>query len=213
MKPCLRILLTDDHDLMRFGTRRFLETTFPGTVVEEARNARETLELVRQRRWDLLLLDLGLPDKHGLDILRDLKQARPELRVLVLSATGEDEFAVPALNAGADGFVAKTEAIRDLPQAMEKVMAGGKYLSLELADKLASRFLSKSVGLPHESLSERELQVLRLLATGRSATAISVTLSLSVKTVSTYRARLLEKMNLHSNAELIRYALDHRLVE
>jgi len=198
---------------MRLGSRRFLEGTFKGALIEEAQNAKQTLELVRQKPWDLLLLDLSLPDKNGLDILQDIKHAQPDLPVLVLSGTGEDEFAVPALNAGASGFVSKTNAAQELPRAIQKVLGGGKYVSPALADKLALGVLSKETGPLHESLSEREFQVLRLTATGQSAKAIAATLCLSVKTVSTYRARLLEKMHMQSNAELTRYALKHHLVE
>lgn len=213
MKPRLRILVTDDHDLMRLGTRHFLELTFKGALVEEAQNAKQTLDFVRQKPWNLLLLDLSLPDKNGLDVIHDIKLAQPDLPVLVLSGAGEDEFAVPALNAGASGFVAKTSAVQELPRAIQKVLGGGKYVSTALAEKLALGFLSKSSGPLHELLSEREFQVLRLIATGQSATAIAATLSLSVKTVSTYRVRLLEKMNMDSNAELTRYALKQHLVE
>ena len=212
MKTRLRVLVTDDFDLMRFGLRRFLDVTFKGALVEEAVNGKQTLEFVRQKPWDLLLLDLSLPDKNGLDILQDIKDAQPDLPVLVFSGLGEDEFAVAALHAGASGFVAKSSSVQELTLAIEKVLAGGKYVSPALADKLALNFLSKSTGPLHESLSEREFQVLRLIATGQSATTIAATLSLSVKTISTYRARVLEKMQMHSNAELTRYALKHHLV-
>lgn len=209
----LRILVADDHELVRRWLRAHLESAFKGALVQEAQNARQTLELVRQKPWDVLLLDLGLPDRNGLDILRDIKHARPNLPVLVLSGSGEDEFAVPALNAGASGFVSKAGPVQELTPAIQKVMGGGKYVSPALADKLALNFLSKSTGPLHESLSEREFQVLRLIATGQSATTIAATLCLSVKTVSTYRARLLEKMHMQSNAELTRYALKQHLVE
>jgi len=212
MKTRLRVLVTDDFDLMRFGLRRFLDVTFGGALVEEAVNGKQTLDFVRQKPWDLLLLDLSLPDKNGLDILQDIKDAQPDLPVLVFSGLGEDEFAVAALHAGASGFVAKSSSVQELTLAIEKVLAGGKYVSPALADKLALNFLSKSTGPLHESLSEREFQVLRLIATGQSATTIAATLSLSVKTISTYRARVLEKMQMHSNAELTRYALKHHLV-
>ena len=212
-KARLRILVADDHELVRRGLRAHLESSFKGALVQEAENARQTLELVRQKPWDVLLLDLGLPDRNGLDILQDIKLARPNLPVLVLSGLGEDEFAVPALNAGASGFVSKTGPVQELTAAIQKVLAGGKYVSPALADKLALGFLSRSTGPLHESLSVREFQVLRLIATGQSATTIAATLCLSVKTVSTYRARLLEKMHMNSNAELTRYALKQHLVE
>jgi two-component system invasion response regulator UvrY len=209
----LRILVADDHEMVRRWLRTHLESSFKGALIQEAQNARQTLELVRQKPWDVLLLDLGLPDRNGLDILKDIKHAQPNLPVLVLSGSGEDEFAVPALNAGASGFVSKTGPVKELTPAIQKVMGGGKYVSPALAGKLALSFLSKSTGPLHESLSEREFQVLRLIATGQSATTIAATLCLSVKTVSTYRARLLEKMHMQSNAELTRYALKQHLVE
>ena len=212
MKTKLRVLVTDDFDLMRFGLRRFLEVTFKGAQVEEAVNGKQTLEFARQKPWDLLLLDLSLPDKNGLDILQDIKHAQPDLPVLVFSGMGEDEFAVAALNAGASGFVTKASSVKELTLAIQKVLAGGKYVSPALADKLALNFLSKSSGPAHQSLSEREFQVLRLMAAGQGATAIAAAMSLSVKTISTYRARLLEKMGMHSNAELTCYAFKHHLV-
>ena len=213
VKLRLRILVVDDFDMMRFGLRRFLEATFKGALIEEAQTAQRTLDLVRQQPWDLLLLDLVLPDKNGLDILHDLKLAQPDLPVLIFSGSGEDEFAVAALNAGASGFVTKGTPTPELLEAIHKVLGGGKYLSATLADKLAQGFLSKQTGPLHESLSEREFQVLRLIAAGQSATAIAATLALSVKTVSTYRGRLLEKMLMHSNAELTRYAIKQNLVK
>ena len=213
MKAQLRFLVADDHELIRLAVRAHLNSNFKDAHVEEAQNARQTLELVRQKPWDLLLLDISLPDKSGLDILQDLKLAQPDLPVLVLSGLGEEEFAVPALDAGASGFVSKTGPVQELNQAIQKVLGGGKYVSPALADKLALNFLSKSTGPRHESLSVREFQVLRLIATGQSATTIAATLCLSIKTVSTYRARLLEKMLMRTNAELTRYALKNRLVE
>jgi len=156
--------VADDYDLMRLGLRRFLEVTFKGALIEEAADGKQTLDFVRQKPWDLLLLDLSLPDKHGLDILQDIKQARPELPVLVFSGMGEDEFAVAAVNAGASGFVSKGSSIQELTLAVQKVLAGGKYVSPALANKMALGFLSKSPGPLHQSLSEREFQVLRLTA-------------------------------------------------
>jgi two-component system, NarL family, invasion response regulator UvrY len=208
----LRILLADDHDLMRLGSRRFIEAAFENAQVEEAQTARQTLDMVMQQSWDLLLLDLGLPDKNGLDILRDIKLAQPNLPVLVFSGAGEDEFAVAALHAGASGFLPKALPAQELAQAIKKVLAGGTYLTPTLADKLALASLSKTSGPLHESLSEREFQVLRMIASGHSATAIAASLSLSVPTVSTYRARLLRKMGMSSNAELTHYAIKQRLV-
>lgn len=198
---------------MRLGVRRFLETTFKGVLITEAGNAKQALDFVRQKPWDLLLLDLGLPDKNGLEVLQDIKNLQPDLPVIVFSGMGEEEFGVAAINAGASGFVTKTSAVQELPRAIQKVLDGGKYVSPALAERLALGFLSKSQGPLHESLSPREFQVLRLMATGQSATAIASELSLSVKTVSTYRARLLEKMHMHSNAELTRYALKQHIVE
>lgn len=205
--------MTDDHELVRRWLRTLLASACKGALVQEAQTARQTLELVRQEPWDLLLLDLGLPDRNGLDILQDIKHARPNLAVLVLSGLGEDEFAVPALKAGANGFVSKAGPVQELSLAIRKVMGGGKYVSPSLADKLALNYLSESSGPLHESLSQREFQVLRLIASGQTATSIAATLCLSVKTVSTYRARVLEKMRMKSNAELMRYAVKQRLVE
>ena len=213
IKVGFQILLTDDDELLRLGVRHFLEKLFKGVLMEEAQNAQQTLDFLRQKRCDLLLLDLGLPDRNGMEILPDVKRVQSEMPVIVFSGMGEEEFAVVAINAGASGFVTKTRAVQELPRAIQKVLDGDKYVSPALAEKLALGFLSKSARPLHESLSAREFQVLRLMASGQSVKTIADGFSLSVNTVSTYRARLLEKMNMHSNAELTRYALKQHIVE
>ena len=182
-------------------------------VAGEATNGQEVLDKVRAETWDVVVLDISMPDRSGLDVLKQLRSERPKLPVLVLSMHSEDQYAVRVLKAGANGYLTKDSAPDELVKAIRKVVSGGTYVSSFLAEKLAFEIGTDSSRLPHETLSDREFQVLRLIAAGESVTEIAAELYLSVKTVSTYRARLLQKMNLTTNAELIHYAMHNHLID
>jgi len=209
----LRVLITDDHEYIRLGLKQILLRNFEHVVIAEARNAQEALDQIWKQDWALVVLDIDLPGRSGLEVLREVRLARLKVPVLVLSALSEDEFAVRALKAGAAGFVNKVSAPEEFVQAVKKVLAGGKYVSSSVAEKLAAELTADSSLRPHESLSDRELQVMCLIASGRRLTQIAAGLSLSVKTISTYRARILGKMRMQTDAELIRYAIRNELVD
>ncbi len=208
----MRILMVDDHAVVRRGFQQIAGDAYGSLVLGEARSAEEALQLVQQQRWDVVVLDVNLPGRSGLDILRELKRERPQLPILVYSMHPEEQYAVRALKAGAAGYVTKAGAPEELLRAIRKVVSGGRYVSPWLAERLAQDAAGESER-SHESLSEREYEVLRMIASGCTATEIAAQLSLSVKTVSTYRTRALEKLGLRSNAELVRYAFEHRLVQ
>ena len=209
----IRVLIADDHPIVRQGLQQILGDTPEMRVVGEATNGQEALDMVRAEAWDVVVLDISMPDHSGLDILKQLTSERPGLPVLVLSMYSEDQFAMRVLKAGARGYLTKESAPEELVKAIRKVVSGGTYVSACLAEKLAFDIGADSSKLPHEALSDREFQVLRLIAAGKSVKEIAAELSLSVKTVSTYRARLLEKMNLETNAELIHYAIQNHLID
>ncbi len=209
----MRVLIADDHSIFRRGLMEILGDEFPKVAFGEARNAAETLECVRKQNWEIVILDISMPGKSGLDILDELKQLRPKLPVLLLSMHPEEQFARRALKAGAAGYLTKESVPDELRRAVRRVLAGGRYLSATLAEKLAWD-LREDAEMPlHELLSDREFQVLRMIASGKGVKEIGDELSLSVKTVSTYRARILEKTGMKSNAELIRYAVQNHLVD
>jgi DNA-binding NarL/FixJ family response regulator len=209
----IRVLIADDHAVVRQGLKQILQDTREMVVAGEALNGQEVLEKVRTEAWDVVVLDIAMPGRSGLDILKELKSERPKLPVLVLSMYAEDQFAVRVLRAGASGYLTKDSAPDELVKAVRKVVSGGRYVSPFLAEKLAFEINTDSSQLPHETLSDREFQVLRLIATGKTVKEIAAELSLSVKTISTYRARIRQKMNLTTNAELIHYAIRNRLIE
>jgi DNA-binding NarL/FixJ family response regulator len=208
----LRILLTEDHASTRLGIKQILQDEFPRVVFGEAGGARETRALLEQGCWDLLILDISLPDQHGLDVLQEVKRLQPPLPVLIYSAHPEDQFAVHALRAHAAGYLTKERAPEELTIAVRTIVAGGKYISLSLAARLAKGLAADRTGQPHETLSEREFQVLRLTAAGKPGKTIASELGLSQKTVSTYRTRVLKKLRFDSVAELVQYAVRHGLV-
>jgi two-component system invasion response regulator UvrY len=208
----IRVLIADDHVVVRQGLKQILGDTPELLVAGEAINGQEVLDKIRAEAWDVVVLDISMPDHSGLDILKQLKAEQPKLPVLVLSMHPEDRYAMRVLKAGASGYLAKDSAADELVKAIRKVVSGGRYVSPFLAEKMAFEVGADSSKLPHETLSDREFQVLRLIADGKSVTEIAAELSLSVKTVSTYRARLLEKMNLSTNAELIHYAIRNHLI-
>jgi DNA-binding NarL/FixJ family response regulator len=208
----MRILIADDHAVVRRGLRQVLAEAFKKAVFGEAANSQEALERVWKEPWDVVILDLTMPGRSGLDVLKEIKRARPKLPVLILSMHPEDQFAVRLLKAGASGYMTKETAPAELVGAVNKAVAGGRYVSVPLAEKLASLIVRDENAAPHESLSDREFTILRMIASGKPVGAIARELSLSVKTISTYRARLLEKMHMENNSELVHYAFQNQLV-
>jgi DNA-binding NarL/FixJ family response regulator len=209
----ITILIADDHAILRRGLKEILADELDGAILDEAGNAQEVLAQIQSRAWDLVILDITMPGRSGLDMLRDLQQLRPKLPVLVLSMHPENQYAKRVLRAGAAGYMNKETAPKELVKAVRKVLAGGRYVSAALAEKLAADLSADAARLPHERLSDREFEVLRMIASGKTASQIAEELHLSVTTVSTYRARILEKMGMTNNAELMRYAMDNRLVD
>ena len=208
----IEILIADDHAIVRRGLKQILAETQDIVVAGEATNGRETLELVRQRDWDVLVLDITMPGRSGLDILKDIRQFRPDLPVLVLSMHAEEQFATRMLKAGADGYLNKESAPEELVKAIYKVHSGGKYVSPAQAERLVGAVAGGQTTQPHETLSDREFEILCLIASGKTVSQVAAQLSLSVKTVSTYRSRILEKMRMKTNAELTHYAIKNGLV-
>lgn len=209
--PSWRCLVADDHPIVRKGVRDLLIHEAICSDVGEAGDGASTISLVQRQDWDLLILDISLPDTHGLEVLKDVKQLRPNLPVLMLSLYPEREFAVRALKAGASGYLTKDQAPVELLIAVKEVLAGRRYIPASLAHQLAA-YLGAGQSLPsHDLLSNREMEVLRLLGQGKSVSRIAAEMALSVKTVSTYRTRLLEKLDLTSTADVIRYAIEHHL--
>jgi two-component system invasion response regulator UvrY len=211
--PSLHILIGDDHAVFRRGLRDILIERFPEAAFGEADAAQSVLDLVWKSQWDLLVLDISMPGRSGLDILKDVKQAQPRLPVLVLSMHPEDQYAVRVLKAGAAGYLTKINAPEEIVRAVTKVLGGGRYVSAALAERLASELSTGGAKTPHEALSDREFHVLRRIADGKTVKEIAGELNLSVQTVSTYRARVLTKLHLQTTAELMRYALHHRLAD
>ena len=209
----MNVVIADDHPLVRQGLKQLLGSEPDMLVVGEARNAEETLELTRDIAWDILILDYSMPDRNGLVVLKEVKRAYPRRPVLILSMHPEDAIAISVLRAGAAGYINKESASEELPLAIRKAFGGGKYVSTSLAEKLALELEGGSQAYPHESLSDREYRVMWMLASGKSITNIAEELALSPNTVSTYRLRILKKLKLEHNADLVRYAIKHRLVE
>ena len=212
MTQVIRVLIADDHAILRRGLREILVRELQEVVCGEAEDAGQVLDLVRKQGWDLVILDVTMPGRSGLDILKDLKKLRPKVPVLFLSMHPEDQLAKRVLKAGASGYMMKESAPEELIKAIRKVLAGGLYVSATLAEKLALDLGAKAEQLHHERLSDRELEVLRMIASGLTVSQIAEKLFLSVTTVSTYRARILEKMNMTTNAELMHYAFSNHLV-
>lgn len=209
----IKILIADDHAIVRQGLRQTVAGQPDMVVAGESQNAHETLKLVREGEWDVVVLDITMPGRSGLDLLIELKRERPNLPVLILSMHSEEQFAVRALKARAAGYITKQSAPKELINAIRKVHRGGKYVSPSLAESLAFELGDGGGKSAHEKLSDREYQILRMIATGRTPKEIAADLNLSEKTVGTYRMRLLEKMSMKRNAELIRYAIENRLVD
>ena len=209
----IRILIADDHAIVRAGLKQFVADQADMTVVGEAATGAETVSLVRSEPYDVVLLDISMPDRNGVDTLKQLKQIRPEMPVLMLSAHAEEQYAVNLLRAGAAGYVSKETASTQLVQAIRTVTRGRKYVSPDLAQVLADGVTGQGDAPLHASLSQREFQIFCKLAGGMPVSKIAAELFLSVKTVSTYRSRVLEKMGMKTNADLTYYAIKNRLIE
>jgi two-component system, NarL family, invasion response regulator UvrY len=208
-----KILLVDDHEVVRDGVRKIFDEQQPGaTVFGEASTAPEALARVRDEDWDVVVLDLSLGGRSGLEILKELKQLRPRLPVLVLSMHSEEQYARRAFKAGASGYITKDSSRLELFEVINKVIKGGKYISPALAESLIIDLERGTDRPPHEGLSDREFEVMRLIASGKTVGQIADELSLSITTISTYRARILEKTGMKTNAELTRYAITNDLV-
>jgi DNA-binding NarL/FixJ family response regulator len=203
----MKILLTDDHAVVRQGLKLILADHFRRAIFGEARNAQEAISRVARETWDVAVLDITLPGRGGLEVLQEMKRLRPRMPVLILSMHPEDQFAVRMLKSGASGYLTKEGAGEELVGAIEKVIAGGRYISSSLAERMASYLDMDVQKAPHERLSDREFLVMRMIASGKTVSQIGKELSLSVKTISTYRARVLSKMDMKNNAQLTHYAV------
>lgn len=208
----MRILIADDHTVVRKGLRQILLEAFPSAEIEEVGDAEALVKEALLRPWEVVITDLSMPGRSGLDALHQIKQQLPKLPVLVLSIHPEEQYAIRVLKAGASGYLSKDMASEELVGAIQRVLLGKKYISPSVAEKLASTFDLDDDRLPHEQLSDREFDVLKQIAVGKSITDIAQMLSLSPTTISTYRSRILMKLGLKTNADLILYALEHRLV-
>lgn len=208
----IRILVADDHAVVRQGVIQILADVNDMAVKDEAQNGSEALKKVTENEYDVVLLDISMPGRSGLEVLEDIKARRPKLAVLILSMHPEEQYAVRALRAGASGYLTKASAPQELIGAIRKVAGGGKYVTSSLAEKLADEMEIDTEKLPHERLSNREHQVMLMLASGKSVSDIADDLCLSVKTISTYRTRVMSKMGLKKNAELTLYAVHNKLI-
>ena len=209
----VRVLIVDDHAIVREGLKRILADAPELRVAGEAASGPEAIDLVREQSWDVMLLDISLPGANGLEVLRAVKDLAPKLPVLILTMYPEDQYALRMLRAGAAGYLTKEGAPAQLVTAIRKVASGGKYISAAVAEKLAWELERRKQPATHEDLSNREFEILRLIASGKTVSQIAQQLRLSVKTVSTYRMRLLTKLNMKSNAELTHYAVRQGLAE
>ncbi|MDA8417194.1 MAG: response regulator transcription factor [Betaproteobacteria bacterium] len=212
MSEKVKVLVVDDHAIIRKGITQLLRDTDDMEVIAEADNGTEALRLIRDHAYDVILLDISMPGEHGLDVLIKIKEIKPQLPVLMLSMYPEDQYAIRSLKAGASGYINKQDALNQMIIAIRQVSSGRKYISSELAVQLAEHLTQQTQELPHQNLSHREYQTLCLIASGKKLSEIADTMILSAKTVSVYRARLLEKMKMRTNAELIHYAITHHLV-
>lgn len=208
----MKILIADDHAIVRKGLIQILLEEFPSAEIKEVANSSEVFSALKEKTWDVILLDISMPGKSGMEILKQIRAEGIKSPVLMLSMHPEDQYAIRVLKAGADGFLSKESATDELLSAVRKVISGRKYITDSVAEKLAGILGDKSEENIHETLSDREMQVLQLIASGKTVSEIAEEISLSVNTISTYRTRILEKLNLSSNAGLTRYALDHKLV-
>ncbi len=209
----IKLLVADDHDVVRHGLRGLLTRTLGDVHIEEARDSREAAEWIAKEPWDVVILDINMPGRSGLDVLAEARQIRPKIGVIMLSGFPEEEFAMRAFKLGASAFLSKRNVADELPIAVRKVLDGGRYVTAEQGERLAAVLGGDSPQAAHEALSSRELQVLRLIALGRTGKEIAAELALSEKTIATYRARIAEKMGMGGIVELTRYAIKHKLVD
>ena len=209
----INVLIADDHALIREGLKKTLSDEPDMKLAGEATNVAELFKVLERLAVNIVLLDITMPGESGLDALKELRQKYPGIPVLILSFHPEHRFAVRALKAGASGYITKQSAPEELVQAIRKIVGGGKYVSAALAEELATELDKGSDKLPHETLSDREFQVMRLIAAGKKSSEIAEELSVTMSTVNTYRMRIFEKMKIQSNVELARYAMEHKLIE
>ncbi len=206
-----KILIGDDHAIIRKGLSQILKEEIKNCEIEEASDGSEVIQKINEKLFDILILDISMPKRNGIDILNQLKIEKPDLPILILSIHPEEQYAIRVLKAGASGFINKASAPEELVQAIQKITNGGKYISPVVAEQLASNILTPEQA-PHEQLSDREYQVMLLIASGNTIKEIAEELSLSIKTISTYRSRLLEKMNMQNNAKLTKYVIQNNLL-
>jgi len=209
----IRVLMADDHTIVREGIRQLLTETADLVMAGEARNGAELIQRIREASWDVLLMDLSMPGRNGIELIRYIKTEAPKLPILILSMHTEDQYAVRAFKAGASGYLTKDSASSQLVAALKKVAAGGVYVSASVAERLALGVMPRAESLTHEILSNREYQIFQMIVGGAKVSEIARMLSLSVKTVSTHKGRILKKMNLRSAADMVRYAIQNHLVD
>lgn len=209
----INIIIADDHAFLREGIKKTIQDETDMRIIGEASNAMDAVKLIRELEPDVAILDISMPGKSGLDVLKDIKSFKKNFRILILSMHPEDRFAIRALKAGASGYLTKESAPDELVKAIRTILTGRKYVSRSLSDKLVDILSEDSDKLPHEQLSDREYEVFIKIASGKKATEIAVELSISVHTVNTYRARVLEKLNLNSNVEFTQYAMHNNLID
>lgn len=208
----LRILIADDHTVVRKGLRQILLEEFPSADIVETSDAATLFLKVLREDWDVVITDISMPDKSGLEVLQQIRRDHPRLPVLILSAHSEDQYAIRSLKAGASGYLCKDSASEELVGAIRRILMGKRYITASLAEKLAFQLDQDADRLPHEGLSDREFEVMKFLAAGKPVSVIANQLCLSVTTISTYRARILAKMDLKTNYDLTRYAMDNKLL-
>ena len=209
----IRMIIADDHPIVRAGMKQIISEASDMIVADEAGDGHQLLNKIRKENFDVVILDLTMPHMDGLDVLKQLRIEKPKLPVIILSIHPESQYALRVLKAGAAGYVTKTSAPDELINAIRKVCRGGKYISPSIAEKLAFQLDTNFKEMPHEMLSDREYQVMRMMASGKTVTEIAEKLALSVKTISTYRSRILEKMKMKNSAELMHYAIQNKLVD
>jgi DNA-binding NarL/FixJ family response regulator len=207
-----KVLICDDHAVVRQGLKQILLEDSNKFLCEEAKNGREVLDMIADTKWDAVVLDISLPGMSGIEILKEIKKIKPKLPVLVLTVHSEEQFGLRTLKAGAAGYLTKDSAPEELVNALKRIMDGGKYINQQIVEILMNDVDNNSDKLPHENLSNREFEIMRLIASGKAPMQIADELALSVKTVSTYRSRLLEKMKFSTNAEITHYAITNKLV-
>ncbi|HMH22838.1 MAG TPA: response regulator transcription factor [Puia sp.] len=207
-----RFLIADDHSVVRKGLKHILLEAFPSATIEEVTNAEDLYKRVSTEEWDVVISDISMPGRSGLEMLQQIRQDHPKLPYLILSVHSEDQYAIRVLKAGASGYLNKESANEELVKAINQLLIGKRYITASIAEKLASTLDQNAEKMPHEYLSDREFEVFKLLASGRAVSEIAEKIFLSVTTVSTYRARIMVKMNLKTNADLTLYAIEHKLM-